>query len=484
MCSDRCRILILENQNEIGGAAREDRFPGWQNPILVPQGSIVHQQLPPALQPQQPVLGLFEELGVDLTAVQIPDSAAVPAAFWPGQGTGRWYTSIMNAPLDHTAKRDLAQFYEKAGAFYEAEDWKSRLAALDALTFKEYCLNQEAWHPGMFEALIPQLAGFFAFPDQVSAAAVYRQYAGGPRPIYYAPGGNANLLRHLLKALIPDILPEAAQWPHLIEPAVNRDRFDRKDQEIRIRLNALAVQSQHISHSRGKDGVKTVYFTNGRLYDVRSRHAILAGGGFTAKRIVKDLPTEQKDAFDSFCYAPVVWINVLLRDMKVVAEMPHSFISYLYGGECVMLTAFHRATRYGGKESRTGDKSTPVVLGLALAPRTPGLSPREQAEKARWELLDRPFDWYERLVRRDLARLFEAHGFDPRRDIAAMSVSRWGHHGYIFPEPGFLTDGRRERARRLFGRVAFAHTELDGFSHMMGAVAHGYRAASELLRLP
>jgi len=96
-------------------------------------------------------------------------------------------------------------------------------------------------------------------------------------------------------------------------------------------------------------------------------------------------------------------------------------------------------------------------------------------------MLSTSFRDYERRVREDLVRLLGPWGFDAKRDIAAVSMSRWGHHGYIFPYPGVFTDGSVEAARKPFGRISFAHTDLDRFSHMVGALRHGQRAAQEIM---
>ena len=111
----------------------------------------------------------------------------------------------------------------------------------------------------------------------------------------------------------------------------------------------------------------------------------------------------------------------------------------------------------------------------------PGLPQQEQAERGRAEILATPFQDYERKTRAELARLLGPWGFDPKRDVAAVSISRWGHHGYTFPYAGIYTDGAVHAARRPFGRIAFAHTDLDRFSHMAGALGHGHRAVQDLL---
>ena len=97
------------------------------------------------------------------------------------------------------------------------------------------------------------------------------------------------------------------------------------------------------------------------------------------------------------------------------------------------------------------------------------------------EMRETSFRDYERKIRAELVRLLGPWGFDPRRDIEAVTINRWGHHGYIFPYPGFFTDGAVEAAKKPHGRIAFAHTDLDRFSHVMGAIGQAYRAVQDIL---
>ena len=125
----------------------------------------------------------------------------------------------------------------------------------------------------------------------------------------------------------------------------------------------------------------------------------------------------------------------------------------------------------------------PNVVGIGVPKFYLGMSAKGQSLNGRLEMRETSFREYERKVRLELVRLLGPWGFDPRRDIEAMSISRWGHHGYVFPYPGFFTDGAVETAKRPFGRIAFAHTDLERFSHMMGAIGHGYRAVQDVVSL-
>src|SRR5258708_32224100 len=93
--------------------------------------------------------------------------------------------------------------------------------------------------------------------------------------------------------------------------------------------------------------------------------------------------------------------------------------------------------------------------------RTPcqaGLSARDQQRAGHYELLATSFETFERNIRDQLARVLGAGGFDPGRDIDAITVNRWPH-GYAY-EYNPLCDpdgpeGRRpcDIARKRFGQI-------------------------------
>jgi spermidine dehydrogenase len=88
-------------------------------------------------------------------------------------------------------------------------------------------------------------------------------------------------------------------------------------------------------------------------------------------------------------------------------------------------------------------------------------------------------------VRRQFDLLFGASGFDAARDIAGITTNRWGQ-AYAVQPPGFYfgRDGRpppRDIVRRGYGRIGFAHSELQGAQSWPGAVEEGQRAARALL---
>jgi spermidine dehydrogenase len=81
--------------------------------------------------------------------------------------------------------------------------------------------------------------------------------------------------------------------------------------------------------------------------------------------------------------------------------------------------------------------------------------------------------------------LFAQAGFDPARDIAGIVTNRWGH-AYCNAGPGFYTaqNGQptpADRLRQPVGRLAFAHSELNGNQHWPIAAQEGRRAALQIV---
>ncbi len=87
---------------------------------------------------------------------------------------------------------------------------------------------------------------------------------------------------------------------------------------------------------------------------------------------------------------------------------------------------------------------------------------------------------------RTVARVAGAAGFDPARDIDAITVNRWPH-GYAY-EYSPLWDpewpaGQRpcDIARRQFGRITIANSDAAAASYTDQAIDQAYRAVHELL---
>ena len=67
-----------------------------------------------------------------------------------------------------------------------------------------------------------------------------------------------------------------------------------------------------------------------------------------------------------------------------------------------------------------------MVLFMLRTPCKPGLPRRDQYRMGRFELINTPFSTFERNIRDQLQRMLSPGGFDAARDIAAITVNRWG----------------------------------------------------------
>jgi spermidine dehydrogenase len=130
----------------------------------------------------------------------------------------------------------------------------------------------------------------------------------------------------------------------------------------------------------------------------------------------------------------------------------------------------------------------PVVLHMMKAPCRPGRPAREQHSLGRMELYNTTFETMERKIREQLGRTLGASGFDPARDIAAITVNRWPH-GYAYEynslwDPFWLEGGETpcEVARKPHGRIAIANADAGAYAYTDCAIDQAYRAVGEIAK--
>jgi spermidine dehydrogenase len=115
------------------------------------------------------------------------------------------------------------------------------------------------------------------------------------------------------------------------------------------------------------------------------------------------------------------------------------------------------------------------------------LSEYEQNKAGRAELLATSFASFERNIREQLLRTLGPGGFEPGRDIQAITVNRWPH-GYA-PEYNPLWDPDVPPSQRTnvigrtpFGRITIANSDSGAAAYTDSAIDQADRAVTELLR--
>jgi spermidine dehydrogenase len=129
--------------------------------------------------------------------------------------------------------------------------------------------------------------------------------------------------------------------------------------------------------------------------------------------------------------------------------------------------------------------SEPILLHLVRAPTVPGsgLDMRGAYRAARAQLYAMSFGDFEAHLRDELTRMLGPGGFDAGRDIAAITVNRWGH-GYAY---GFNTLYDRKQvppineiARRRIGRLGIAGSDAAWDAYAHAAIDEARRAVSDI----
>ena len=174
-----------------------------------------------------------------------------------------------------------------------------------------------------------------------------------------------------------------------------------------------------------------------------------------------ELPQKQQEALKYGVKVPLVYTHVAIQNWQPFAKLgaqdivsPGSYHSYTSLDFPVSLGAY----RFLGKPSE------PAVLFMLRTPCKPGLPARDQYRYGHMELYTTPYETFERNIRDQLVRILHGGGFDPARDIEAITVNRWAHgYGYEY-NPLFDPDwppgeAPHEIGRQRFGRIAIANSD-------------------------
>ena len=296
-------------------------------------------------------------------------------------------------------------------------------------------------------------------------------------------GGNATIARLMVKTLIPAAMDGPEDVQNVCRNAINFNKLDVAGNQSRMRLAATVISVQHDSDSKRSNAITIVYLKEGKLYRLKARSVVMAGGSWTTKHIVKDLPGTYREAYAQFYRSPCMMANVALRNWRFLYKMGVSGCRWFEGvGNYLEV----RKLALTGIESETISPDSPIVLSLKVLYSFPGHSTQEQGNLGRLEMMRTSFAEYEAKIRDQFTDMFSPFGFDAQRDIAGIILNRWGH-AYLSPQPGFFfgKDGKpapREILRRApFGRIAFANTDLAGAMDHRYSILEAKRAVEQLL---
>ena len=272
-------------------------------------------------------------------------------------------------------------------------------------------------------------------------------------------------------------------FPDVHNGRIRFEAMDRPNTPCRMRVGSTVVRVVHDPEKKGEPAVVT-YIKDGKLYSVRARTVIWAGGGWTAKHAVQRLPDEYHTALDSLYRSPILVVNVALDNWRALHKLGYTVCSWRGG---FGFTANIRAPMHVGDYRPPLDPDQPTIFTFYVPFPQTGLPIADQGKVARAKMFATSYRDYEMQIRQQMVKLFASAGFDPKRDIAGIILNRWGH-AYINAGPGFFfgRDGKpapSDVVRRPLGNVTFAHSELSGHQTHTMAGEEGTRAAKQVLSM-
>jgi len=302
---------------------------------------------------------------------------------------------------------------------------------------------------------------------------------------FHFPDGGASIARLLVRKLLPQAI-SGNSVADLITARANYAKLDDASSPVRIRLNSTVVRVRHEGPAATAKSVELTYSRLGKLYSVRAPFAVLACWNMVIPYICSELPEKQKSALESCAKVPLLYTNVVIRNWTSFQKLGASAL-YAPGG-------YHSYFRLDlpvsiGDYHCPASPDQPIVIHMLRTPCRPGLPARDQHRMGRIELFTTDFETIERKIREQLAAALGPGGFDPARDITAITVNRWPH-GYAYEYNSlfdkFWLEGGEvpcEVARQPFGRITIANADAGAYAYTDGAIDQAWRAVQEIAKI-
>jgi spermidine dehydrogenase len=520
------RILILENHDDVGGHAKRNEFPLAGRTELINGGTLEIDSPRPYSAVSDHVL---KSLGIDPPALEErcaePDfyrkHGMLDGIFFDretfgadrliaGVGPGKWAKLLADSPLSPQVQRDIVRIEEADIDYLPGKSSDEKKAILSRTSYKDFLLHIVKADPGVVPVYqsrthdewavgidavsaldvwsfdYPGFQGLKlepgAAPHMGNTAAGYAATGGSYK--FHFPDGNATIVRSLVRDLVPGAL-QAKTPADVVTARFDYTRLDQPRNAVRIRLSSIVVGARNLGDATASHGVEVAYQRAGQLFKVHGKNCILASWNMMIPYICPDLPAAQKAALHYLVKNPLVYTSVAITNWRAFAKLG---VNEIYSPG-----SYHSNTRLNpvtniGAYSCPASPDAPMVVRMVRVPCTPGLDERTQHRLGHVNLLATSFETFERNIRDQLGRMLAPGGFDPARDITAITVNRWPH-GYAY-EYNPLFDPQwppgqapHEIGRTRFGRIAIANSDSGAAAYTDCAIDQAHRAVGEILAL-
>jgi spermidine dehydrogenase len=511
------RCLVLENHPVFGGEAKQNQILVDGVMLTGPQGSN-DAVVPRADNSYAHVVGLWDEIGMPRSYDYVdPTGGAASLKFardnydpmyW-NEGAASlgyffdrpfaaqqawvvdpWSDDLRRAPISPDVRRQWVQ-WKKHSPVLTHGDEASTDRWLDSMSYGDLVVRELGLSKDVFRLSDPLVAtgDYGVSSDVVSAygAKLLGLPGTGENVIatdaFSFPGGNAAILRHIVKALLPEAITGSRSFADVLFAPIDFSALDRP-QNTRIRLGATVVAVRHDGNAETSKIVDVTYAVGGELKRVRGQAVVVAAGGWIARHIVRDLPPSYVAAYAQFHHGPILVANVAVRNWKAFAKLGISAAHWFDGFG--FFVNVRQPMKIDGVPIPL-DPSKPAMLTFYVGFPQAGVPIDRQTSAARAMLFGTTYAEFELQIRKQLQQMFGAAGFNAKRDIAGIVINRWGH-AYIAPQPGFYfgTPGNPaplEVIRQRYGRIAFGHSELSGRQSWGRAAQESRRALKQVLEV-
>jgi spermidine dehydrogenase len=303
-----------------------------------------------------------------------------------------WKKKLEGAPISETARAELLKWRtgpqqeEKRPQYFGDEISKY----LDSITLEEHMMRRFGISRETIRTYLSPVEGGGSGlgPDALSAFADYAADLLHPLQSddtdQMFPGGNTGIARLMVKTLIPQSIAGDSGMEAVCRNDINFPALDQIGSPARIRLNSTAVWVKHEGEPGKSESVSILYTREGKAYRVKARTVVMAGGGWTTKHVVRDLPRAQQEAYSQFYRSPCMMANVAVRNWRFLYDMGISGFRWFEGvGNYTEV----RKTALIGADSATVSPDSPVVLPLKVLYSYPGLPVADQGHRGRGEML-------------------------------------------------------------------------------------------------
>jgi len=312
---------------------------------------------------------------------------------------------------------------------------------LDKLSMSEW-LRQHGWDSPRLHWLIDYSCrdDYGLTADQTSAWAgilyfAARQPAPGSdhQPLMTWPAGNGHLIKFLTERAGP-----------------------------KVHSNAAVAQITPGSIKPEENATLTWFDTEtNAVHGIRAKQIIFAAPQFLAPRLISGFASARGTEVADFRYGSWIVANLHLSDRPQDPGFPISWDNVIHDSKSL---GYVVSTHQSGR-----DHGATILTWYYPYTDNDIRQVRNALMEASWsDLAD--------VVLTDL----EVAHPEIRKLTTRIDVFRWGH-AMIRPTVNFISGESRRQAKRPFGRVHFANTDLSGIALFEEAFDHGCRAANEVL---